>query len=137
MLDLDQEQLDRQHTSRERIGYTDKLPGCDEPGFFWTADAKHVDFMIKYTQKRGCKPAPTPGTKATGQGRRDSLDLLSKDRARETAGAAGTALYLSSDRPDMMYASKTAMQHVPTPNVLIRSRVMRLGRYLEGQPVLI
>eukprot|EP00959_Pyramimonas_sp_CCMP1952_P131436 2748199-Pyramimonas_sp.AAC.1 len=49
---------------------------------------------IQWTQKRGCKAAPIPGTKATGQGRRDSSDLLSKDRAREVAGAAGTALYL-------------------------------------------
>ncbi|CAK0866686.1 unnamed protein product [Prorocentrum cordatum] len=122
---------------KRTIGYTDKLPGCEEPGFFWTADPKHVDFMIKWTQKRGCKPAPTPGTKATGQGRRDSLDLLSKDRAREVAGAAGTALYLSSDRPDTMYASKTAMQHVSNPNVLMHARVQRLGRYYEGQPVLV
>ncbi|CAK0829183.1 unnamed protein product [Prorocentrum cordatum] len=42
---------------KRTIGYTDKLPGCEEPGFFWTADPKHVDFMIKWTQKRGlqCK----------------------------------------------------------------------------------
>ena len=119
------------------IGYTDKLPGMEDPGFFWTADPKHVDFMIQWTQKRGCKPAPTPGTKATGQGRRDTLDLLSKERAREVAGAAGTALYLSSDRPDTMYASKTAMQHVSNPNVLMHARVQRLGRYYEGQPVLV
>ncbi|CAK0850454.1 unnamed protein product [Prorocentrum cordatum] len=42
---------------KRTIGYTDKLPGCEEPGFFWIADPKHVDFMIKWTQKRGlqCK----------------------------------------------------------------------------------
>ena len=54
----------------------------------------------------------TPGTKATGMGPRDLLDLLSQVRAREVARAGGTALYLSSDRPDTMFASKTAMQHV-------------------------
>eukprot|EP00959_Pyramimonas_sp_CCMP1952_P392032 8214863-Pyramimonas_sp.AAC.1 len=85
--------------------------------------------MIQWAQKRGCKPAPTPGAKATGQGRRDSLDVLFKDRAREVAGAAGTALYLS-DRPDTMYARKTAMQHVSNPNVLMHARVQRLGRVL-------
>ena len=37
---------------------------------------------------------------ATGVGVRDSLELLSRSRAREVAGAGGTALYLSSDRPD-------------------------------------
>ena len=36
-----------------------------------------------------------------------------------------------------MYASKTAMQHVSNPNVLMHARVQRLGRYYEGQPVLV
>ena len=53
------------------------------------------------------------------------------------AGAAGTALYLSSDRPDTMFASKTAMQHVSKPNVLMNARLQRLGRYYEGKPVLV
>ena len=81
------------------VGYTDSLPEAGEPGFFWTADPKHVDFLVQWTKKRGSKAAPTPGTKATGQGARDSLNLLSKPRAREVAGAGGTALYLSGDRP--------------------------------------
>ena len=79
----------------------------------------------------------TPGTKATGMGVRDSLELLSRSRAREVAGAGGTALYLSSDRPDTMFDSKTAMQHVSKPNVLMNARLQRLGRYYEGKSVLV
>ena len=79
----------------------------------------------------------TPGTKATGMGVRDSLELLSRSRAREVARAGGTALYPSSDRPDTMFASKTAMQHVSKPNVLMNARLQRLGRYYEGKPVLV
>ena len=101
------------------------------PGFFWTADPKHVDFLVQWTKKRGGKPAVTPGTKATGMGARDSLELLSRSRAREVAGAGGTALYLSSDRPDTMFASKTAMQHVSKPNVLMNARLQRLGLLSE------
>ena len=78
----------------------------------------------------------TPGTNATGMGVRDSPELLSLSRAREVAGAGGTALYLSSDRPDTMFASKTAMQHVSKPNVLMNARLQRLGGYCEGKPVL-
>ena len=70
----------------------------------------------------------TQGTKATGMGVRDSLELLSRSRAREVAGA---------DRPDTMFASKTAMQHVSKPNVLMNARLQRLGRYYEGKPVLV
>ncbi|CAK0842192.1 unnamed protein product, partial [Prorocentrum cordatum] len=120
--------------------WADELPQEDHRAHRQAArlrGSRHVDFMIQWTQKRGCKPAPTPGAKATGQGRRDSIDLLSKDRAREVAGAAGTALYLSSDRPDTMHASETAMQRVSNPNVLMHARVQRLGRYYEGQPVLV
>ena len=79
----------------------------------------------------------TSGTKATGTGARKSMDLLSPVRAREVAGAGGTALYLWSDRPDTMFASKTAMQHVSKPNVLMNARLQRLGRYYEGKPVLV
>ena len=72
----------------------------------------------------------TPGTKATVMGARDSLELLSRSRVREVAGAGGTALYLSSDRPDTMSASKTAMQHVSKPNVLM---VAEVGSILRRQ----
>ena len=92
---------------------------------------------MQWTKKRGGKPAVTPGTKATGMGVRDSPELLSRSRAREAAGKGGTALYLSSDRPDTMFASKTAMQHVSKPNVLMNARLQRLGRYYEGKPVLV
>ena len=44
---------------------------------------------------------------------------------------------LSSDRPYTMFASKTAMQHVSKPNVLMNARLQRLGRYYEGKPLLV
>ena len=119
------------------FGYTEDLPENGGPGFFWTADPKHVDFLVQWTKKRGGKPAATSGTKATGMGVGDSLELLSRSRAREVAGAGGTALYRSSDRPDTMFASKTAMQHVSKPNVLMNARLQRLGRHHESKPVLV
>ena len=119
------------------IGYIEDLPEHGGLGSFWTADPKHVDFLVQWTKKRGRKQAVTPGTKATGIGVRDPLELLSRSRPREVAGAGGTALYLSSDRPDTMFASKTAMQHVSKPNVLMNARLQRLGRYYEGKPVLV
>ena len=67
------------------IGYTENLPEHGGPGFFWTADPKHVDFLLQWTKKRGAKPAVTPGTKATGMAVRDSLEVLSRSRARDAA----------------------------------------------------
>ena len=112
-------------------GYTENLPDNKGPGFFWTADPKHVDFLVQWTKKRGGKPAVTPGTKATGMGARDTLELLSRSGAREVAGAAGTALYLSSDRPDTMFASKTAMQHVSKAERSDECQVAKAGSILR------
>ena len=67
------------------IGYTEDLPEHGGPGFFLTADPKNVDFLVQWTKKRGGKPAVTPGTKATGMGVRDAVELLSRSRAREVA----------------------------------------------------
>lgn len=55
------------------VGYTDTLPddgdgGSGETGFFWAADCKHVDLLVKWSKKRCSKPAPTPAAKATGVG---------------------------------------------------------------------
>ena len=33
------------------IGYTENLPEHGGPGFFWTADPKHVDFLVQWTKK--------------------------------------------------------------------------------------
>ena len=119
------------------IGYTEDLLEHGGLDFFSTADPKHVDFLVQWTKKRGGKPAVTPGTNATGMGVRDSLELLSRSRARGLAGARGAALCLSSDRSDTVFASNTAMQHVSKPNVLMNARWQRLGRYYEGKPVLV
>ena len=86
-----------------------------------------------WRKKRAGKPAVTPGTKASGMGARDSLELLSRSRAREVARAGGTALYLSSDRPDTMFASKTAMQHVSNPKRPDECQVAEVGSILRMQ----
>ena len=39
------------------ISFTENLPEHGGPGFFWTADPKHVDFMVQWTKKRGGKQA--------------------------------------------------------------------------------
>ena len=34
-------------------GYTEDLLEHGGPGFFWTADPKHVDFLVQWTRNRG------------------------------------------------------------------------------------
>ena len=47
------------------------------------------------------------------------------------------SLYVSADRPDTMFASKTVMQHVSRPIIIMEARMMRLSRYYAGQPTLV
>ena len=114
------------------IGDTDTLLQREGPGFFSMADPKHVDFLIQWTRKREWQSAPILGTKARGHGLRESLELLSIPSATEVAGAGVASLFLSTDRPDTVYASKTAMEHVSKPSVLMNATLRRLGRCYGG-----
>ena len=113
------------------------LPEIGFPGCCWNVDPKRAQTLITWGRKRGSKPAPTPGTKTTGVGMREAFEPLEQSKAKEAASAGGTALYLSADRPDTMYASKTLMQHVSRPNGLMEARLSRLARYYGGQPELL
>eukprot|EP00959_Pyramimonas_sp_CCMP1952_P429884 9003084-Pyramimonas_sp.AAC.1 len=68
---------------------------------------------------------------------RNALDPLPAAEAKSTSSAAGLSLCVSSDRPDAMFSSKTIMQHVSKPNVLMNARLHRLCRYYEGAPRLL
>jgi hypothetical protein len=122
---------------KRSIGYTDALPESNKPGFYWVADQKNVDQLIKWGHKGGSKPAPSPGAKATGTNIRMALDPLSTARGKEVSSAGGMSLYVSADRPDTMLASKTVMQHVSRPIIVMEARMMRLSRYYAGQPTLV
>ena len=122
---------------KRTIGYTDTLPETNKPGFYWIADQKNIDQLIKWGHKGGSKPAPSPGTKATGANIRMALDPLSTARGKEVSSAGGMSLYVSADRPDTMFASKTVMQHVSRPIIIMEARMMRLSRYYAGQPTLV
>jgi len=121
---------------KRTCGYADQLPETGLPGYYWIADQKNVDDIVKWGNKSGSKPAPSPGTKATGTHIRTALDPLPTTRAKEVASCGGLALYVSADRPDTMFASKTVMQHVSKPNVAMEARMMRLSRYYAGRPTL-
>lgn len=121
------------------IRYLNRIVGCKymllddrESGVVWRADLEHVDAFINWSETRGSKLSLSPGFRSTGLGQRDSCDLLSKDRAREVAGAGRAALFLSPERPDTMYASKIAMQNVYSLNVVMSARLQRFGRHHEG-----
>ena len=45
-------------------------------------------------------------------------------------------MYVSVDRPDMQFATKTIMSSISKPSVLTEARLRRLGRYLVGHSVL-
>ena len=105
-------------------------------GFTYQADSKQVDKLIHILDVDTCKSALSPGTKATGQARRDADELLDGTRASEARTGSGLSTYVSVDRPDRQYVTKTVMSSIATPSILTEVRLRRLGRYLVGHRTL-
>ena len=98
------------------IGYTEDLPEHCGPGFFWTADPKHVDFLVQRT-KRGGQPAVTPGTKATGMGGETHWNychglglvrLREQEELRCTCGLTGETRCLPARQQCNMFPNQTS-----------------------------
>jgi len=101
-------------------------------GFSWEADPSLVDKLLQMLGLERAKPSSTPGAKEVGRDDRDILEVLSERDRKLAQSAAGLEQYLALDRPDIMYAVKTALQGMSQPDKLMMLRVVRIARYLLG-----
>ena len=113
-----------------------RLIRWSDNGYTWQADPKQITELIHTLDVDTCKSAPSPGTKATGQTRRDADELLDGTRASEARTGSGLSMYVSVDRPDMQFATEIIMSWISEPTILTEARLRRLGRYLVGRRVL-
>ena len=72
--------------------------------------------------------APTPITKATGRGRRDIDDTLNETDAQTFRKVAGTRLYMSIDRPSLLFAMSGVVSEMCEPKVVHQLQVVRVAR---------
>ncbi|CAK0847732.1 unnamed protein product [Prorocentrum cordatum] len=102
-------------------------------GFVWIGDTKHVTRCVELLGLTECKPADTPGSKATGKSVREALDPLPHDEAKLYQQVAGLVNYVAVDRPDIQFAVKVILTDMGKPTVISMLRLRRCVRYLHGR----
>ena len=90
--------------------------------------------MTKELGLEGAKGVDTPSSKLTGAGCRTSDKPLDAAEASRFRHLAGTALYLSLDRPSIQYALSEITAGMAKPCEIHMLRLKRLGRYLLKFP---
>ena len=103
-------------------------------GYSWEADPKYSKLIIEELGLTGAKGVDSPTSKETGRGDRHADDLLNEEDASDFRRIAGTALYLSLDRPSIQYALSEITSGMSKPTRLHELRLKRLGRYLISYP---
>ena len=103
-------------------------------GFSWEADPKYARLLVEEFGLKGCKGVDNPASKDTGKGDRHVDKALDEKTAASFRRLAGTALYLSLDRPSIQYAMSEISSGMASPTHLHMLRLKRLCRYLAKYP---
>ena len=106
----------------------------NKDGFTWQADPKYAKQLVKDMGLEGTKGVETPASKETGKNERNVNEPLSESGTREFRKQAGTALYLSLDRPTIQYAMSQVSAGMSQPTELHSLQLKRLVRYLAKYP---
>ena len=103
-------------------------------GYSWEADPKYAKLITEELGLTGAKGVDSPTSKDTGRGDRHADDPLNEEEANSFRKIAGTALYLSLDRPSIQFALSEITSSMSKPTRLHELRLKRLGRYLISYP---
>lgn len=100
-----------------------------EAGFSWEADPKYVQTLVRTMNLENGKGVDAPSSKDRGKGDRRANDPLKAKEAIEFRSLAGTALYLSLDRPSIQFAVSEISSGMAAPT---RLHEMKLKRPVIG-----
>ena len=103
-------------------------------GYTWEADGKYAKLLVQELNLEGGKGVDTPASKETGKSDRHAEKELSAEEANEFRRLAGTALYLSLDRPTIQFAVSDITAGMAKPCRIHMHRLKRLARYLLKFP---
>ncbi|CAE7232267.1 RE1, partial [Symbiodinium sp. CCMP2456] len=109
------------------------LPKLGE-GYTWEADGKYARLLTQEINLEGGKGVDTPASKETRKNDRFAEEELSPEEASEFRRLAGTALYLSLDRPTIQFAKSDITAGMAKPRRIHMHRLKRLARYLLKFP---
>ena len=117
--------------------HLNRIIECNDEGYTWQADPKHVENLLEVLNMKDCSPAVTPGTKDTGKNERHAEKELIGEARQAMCSAAGICQYLSADRKDIQFSAKEVMRHISKPCLLGLLKVKRLARFLKGHKTLV
>ncbi len=111
-----------QHLRRHRVRTQD--------GAFIGSERRHIDNVLHALGLEAANGAPTPSL-ASGQ---DDGDPLTQDQHRLYRSCVGSLLYISHDRPDILWDAGLLSGRMSAPHDIDKKRLVRVARYLKGQP---
>ena len=105
----------------------------------YEADQRHADIVIKELGLEGSKSLSTPGAPETAEDlkEREKSPKLSPKESTSYRAISARLNYLSLDRSDIQFATKSISRYMSDPREHDWTAVKRLGRYLKGAPRMI
>jgi len=97
-------------------------------------DQRHVDLIIKELGLEEAKGVSSPGEPEQRWEEEENAEELGSADASKYRAIAARANYISSDRVDMMYATKEICRHMAKPTKGALKKLTRLGRCLLESP---
>ena len=101
------------------------------------ADPRHAELVVQQLELQGSKSLSTPGVDGADEDDTEEDRPLSDADASKFRGVIARINYLAADRPDLQYATKEVCREMASPTSGSLRRLLRIGRYLVGQPRLI
>ena len=106
-------------------------------GYEVEADPRHAELVIKQLDASSMKAISTPGVGGKEEEDAEEEYRLSGESATQYRSIAARLNYLSTERPDIQYATKECCHDMATPTSGWQRRLMRVARYLVRRPRLV
>ncbi len=101
-------------------------------GTFIGSERRHIDNVLHALGLEAANTVPTPSL-ASGQA---DGDPLTQEQHRLDRSRAGSLLYISHDRPYILWGIGFLSGRLSAPHDVDMKRLVRVARYLKGQPKL-
>ena len=108
-----------------------------QKGYEVEADPRHAELVIKQLEASSMKTLSTPGVEGKEEEDNEEDYQLTGESATQYRAIAARLNYLSTDRPDIQYATKECCRDMATPTTGSQRRLLRIARYLVGRPRLV
>ena len=105
-----------------------------EEGWEYEADQRHADILIDELGLREANAVQSPCEEEKVWEREENQESLGSIEQTRYRTLAARANYLSTDRPDIMFAVKEICQSMSSPSRGAWKKLKRLGRYLVAHP---